>query len=299
MSEVQIVKVDDGGVNARILARQAQADFRRIEAASVKMTARFTSAEGKRLFVRMFNTLQLNTHFISVIARTRLDHDEIAKIEAALRTQIEQASERLNRSIDEAEVLFQAHGITAVATYDALPLELDVHVLSSLSRRYLELLGKLDQLMPLMQTLEIHEVLSSQQLDVQRAALKRQVRNIANGARSQATALRRRMNQLARPEAADAKEASASAAAPVQNAQMADADRDADDVAWLPPEEADAVETSEASEALVGVNDLAGADVPLRQLQGEAAGVACDAGDGLNLDDAAGDAIGSASGPSI
>jgi len=71
-------------------------------------------------------------------------------------------------------------------------------VLSSLSRRYLEVLGKLDQLMPLLQTLEIHEVLSSQQLDLQRASIKRQVRNVANGARSYATGLRRRMNLLAR-----------------------------------------------------------------------------------------------------
>jgi hypothetical protein len=200
-AELQIVKVDDGGVNARILARQAQADFRRIEAASVKMPVRFTSAEGKRLFVRMFNTLQLNTHFISVIARTRIDADEITRIELALRGQLEQVTEKLNRAIDEAEVLFRAHGITAPATYDALPLELDVHVLSSLSRRYLEVLGKLDQLMPLLQTLEIHEVLSAQQLDSQRAALKRQVRNVANGARSQATALRRRMNQMSRQAA--------------------------------------------------------------------------------------------------
>jgi hypothetical protein len=200
-AELQIVKVDDGGVNARILARQAQADFRRIEAASVKMPVRFTSAEGKRLFVRMFNTLQLNTHFISVIARTRIDADEITRLELALRGQLEQVTEKLNRAIDEAEVLFRAHGITAPATYDALPLELEVHVLSSLSRRYLEVLGKLDQLMPLLQTLEIHEVLSAQQLDSQRAALKRQVRNVANGARSQATALRRRMNQMSRQAA--------------------------------------------------------------------------------------------------
>ena len=46
MSEIQIVKVDQGGVNARILAKEAKADFRRVEAASLKMPTRFTSAEG-------------------------------------------------------------------------------------------------------------------------------------------------------------------------------------------------------------------------------------------------------------
>ena len=196
MSNVEIVKVDEGAVNARILAREAKVDFRRIEAASLKIRTRFTSAEGKRLFVRTFNTLQLNTHFISVIARTRLDHDDIAKIEGQLRLRIDAAAAAFNKAIDGAEALFKVNGITSAASYDTVPLDLDVHVLSSTGRRFLELLGKLDQLMPLLQTLEIHEVISTQEVDIQRAGLKRQVREIANGARSQATILRRRMNEL-------------------------------------------------------------------------------------------------------
>lgn len=152
MSDIQIVKMDEGGVNARILAKETKADFRRIEAASLKMRACFTSAEGKRFFVRLFSTLQLNTHFISVIARTRLDHDDVAKVEAAIRTQLEAVNENLNKAIDGAEALFKTHGVTSVATYDTVPLEVDVGVMSSTSRRYLEVLGKLDQLMPLLQT---------------------------------------------------------------------------------------------------------------------------------------------------
>lgn len=154
MSDIQIVKVDQGGVNARILAKETKADFRRIEAASVKMPTRFTSAEGKRFFVRLFNTLQLNTHFISVIARTRLDHDDIAKVEATIRAQLDAVNESLNSAIDDAEALFKAHGITSVATYDTVALDVEVGVLSSSGRRFLEVLGKLDQLMPLLQTLE-------------------------------------------------------------------------------------------------------------------------------------------------
>ncbi|MCK6432905.1 MAG: DUF1845 domain-containing protein, partial [Aquabacterium sp.] len=92
--------------------------------------------------------------------------------------------------------LFKAHGITSLASYDTVPLDVDVRVLSSISRRFLEVLVKLDQLMPLLQTLEIHEVVSAQAVDMQRAGLKRQVRDIANGARSFATGLRRRMNAL-------------------------------------------------------------------------------------------------------
>lgn len=197
MSDIhQIVKMDQGGVNDRILAKESKADFRRIEAASVKMPTRFTSAEGKRFFVRLFNTLQLNMHFISVIARTRLDHDDIVKMESSVRAKLDAVNESLNSAIDGAEALFKAHGITSVATYDTVALAVDVSVLSSFGRRFLEVLGKLDQLMPLLQTLEIHEVITAQAVDIQRASLKRQVRDVANGARNLATGLRRRMNAM-------------------------------------------------------------------------------------------------------
>lgn len=201
MADIQIVKVDQGGVNARILARETKADFRRVEAASLKMPTRFTSAEGKRFFVRLFNTQQLNAHFISVIARTRLDAEDIAHVEAAIRAQMDTVSEKLNQAIDGAEALFKAHGITSAATYDTVPLDVEVGVLSSSGRRFLEVLGKLDQLMPLLQTLEIHEVLTTQQVDLQRATLKRQVRDLANGTRNFAMGLRRRMNALAARDA--------------------------------------------------------------------------------------------------
>lgn len=208
MSELQIVKMDEGGVNARILARETKADFRRVEAASLKIPTRFTSAEGKRFFVRHFNTLQLNVHFVSVIARTRLDHAEIEQVETAIRTRMETATESLNKAIDGAEALFKAHGILGVATYDTIPLDVQVGVLSSSGRRFLELLVKLDQVMPVLQTLEIHEVISAQAVDVERASLKRQVRDVANGARNFAMGLRRRMNAL------DAREGDGSGAGP-------------------------------------------------------------------------------------
>jgi Transcriptional regulator AcaB len=203
MSEIEIVKMDQGGVNARILAKETKADFRRVEAASLKMPTRFTSAEGKRFFVRLFNTQQLNAHFISVIARTRLDHDDIAQVEVAIRTQMEAVTENLNKAIDGAEALFKANGISSAATYDTVPLDVQVGVLSSSGRRFLEVLGKLDQLMPLLQTLEIHEVISAQQVDIQRAGLKRQVRDVANGTRNFAMGLRRRMNAMASRDGVD------------------------------------------------------------------------------------------------
>jgi hypothetical protein len=89
-----------------------------------------------------------------------------------------------------------AQSVPAWRGTNTVPLDVEVHVLSSASRRFLEVLGKLDQLMPLLQTLEIHEVITAQAVDIQRAGLKRQVRDIANGARNFAIGLRRRMNAL-------------------------------------------------------------------------------------------------------
>ncbi len=197
MQEIQIVKTDQGAVNARILAREAKADFRRVEAASLKVRTHFTSAEAKRLFVRMFNTLQLNAHFISVIARTRIDHQDIEKVEASLRADIDAAKDMLNQALDGAEALFKANGISSFATYDTQPLAIEVGILSSSGRRYLEVLNQFDQLMPLLQTLEIHEVITTQALDTQRATLKRRIKDIANSARRLASGMRRRMNAMA------------------------------------------------------------------------------------------------------
>lgn len=144
MADIDFVKRDQGGVNARILAKESKADFRRVEAASLKIRASFSSAEGKRLFIRYFNTFQLGIHFISVISRTRLNHEDVTKVEGLIRAQMDKVAEELNQAIDGAEALFKANGITSAATYDTVALELEVGVLSSSSRRYLEILGKLD-----------------------------------------------------------------------------------------------------------------------------------------------------------
>jgi len=189
----QIVRIDQGGVNARIIARETKTDFRRVEAASIKMPVCFTSAEGKRTFVRRFGPMQLNMYFISVIARTQLESVDVLKVEKTIRAQMDNVSGSMNKSLDAAEALCQHHGVTRLATYDTQPLEMEVGVISSTTRRYLEILAKLDQLMPMLQTLEIHDVLTLEEVVNQRSILKRQVRNIALSVRGFANGLRRRM----------------------------------------------------------------------------------------------------------
>ena len=208
------VRLDPTRANARILAGEERVDFRRVEAASLKMPARFTSAEGKRLFMRFFATLQLNTHFISVVARTRLQGAEIARVEAGLRERLESVTLHLDQAIDAVEAKFEQHGIREVATYDVRALDLEVGVMSANGRRYLEAMMKLDQLMPMLQTLEIHEVMTAEEVDLQRNAAKKQVRAVAQLTRHLAGELRRRFDRALRQatalviEPADADEAS-------------------------------------------------------------------------------------------
>jgi len=73
------IRLDQGGINARILAKEAKVDFRRVESASRKIQATFYSPEVKRLFVRYLNSMQLNTYLISVIARSKLPHHRQSK----------------------------------------------------------------------------------------------------------------------------------------------------------------------------------------------------------------------------
>ena len=56
------VRLDQGAVNQRILAREAVGDYRRVEQASLKQIANFRSPEAKRVFVRYFHSLGCNSH---------------------------------------------------------------------------------------------------------------------------------------------------------------------------------------------------------------------------------------------
>ena len=66
------VRLDEGAVNQRILAREAVGDYRRVEQASLKQIVSLKSPEAKRVFARYFHSLQLNTHFISDITASGL-----------------------------------------------------------------------------------------------------------------------------------------------------------------------------------------------------------------------------------
>jgi hypothetical protein len=191
------IRLDQGGINARILAKEAKVDFRRVESASRKIPTTFYSPEVKRLFARYLNSMQLNTYLISVIARTKLPHVVIETVEGALKERLEKLHAEVNEAIDSAEALCKVHGITRLATYDTEPLAIEVKVISSFGRRYLELMTKVDRLMPMLETLAIDDVIDVAQLDLQKALTKKSVRQVAGAARNFAGGLRQRMNAVA------------------------------------------------------------------------------------------------------
>jgi hypothetical protein len=187
--------MDAGGANRRILARQAAADYRRVEQASIKRRTDLRSPEAKRLFARCFHSLQLNTYFVSEVARAHLSREDVEQVEQTLRKRLDALAAEINEGIDGAQALFAANGITRAGTYDTVALDLEVGVISSLGRRYLEAIQALDRLMPMLRTLEIYEVISAGELDRRRGDYKRAVRNVVNAARELANGLRKRMNE--------------------------------------------------------------------------------------------------------
>jgi len=136
MSDDAIIKLDHGAIQRQNSRERSKADFAESEAASRKIPTTLSSPEGKRLFVRFFNSVQLNTHFVSVIARTKLAHEVVEKVETNLKDQIEKFSAEANEAIIGARLYARPMDYDA-RTYDAEPLTLEVKVISAFGRRYL------------------------------------------------------------------------------------------------------------------------------------------------------------------
>lgn len=196
MNETALALLDSGEANRRILAKdEHRADFRRVEAASLKRKTCLASAEGKRIFARCFYSFQASMYFVSTLGRTKLPRESIEQIEQAVRAKLEAATGELDKAIDGAELLLKNHNIESIATYDTVPLEVEIGITSALGRRYFELIHKLDQIMPLLQTLEIEEVINEQQAERQRSNFKRIVLAMSSTARNFSMGVRRRMNE--------------------------------------------------------------------------------------------------------
>ena len=109
-------------------------------------------------------------------------------------------------------------------------------MISSFGRRYLELMTKVDQLMPMLETLAIDDVIEVAQLDLQKALAKKSVRQVAGAARNFAGGLRQRMNAVAegdatQPDSGKGQEGEAGAGSPNAQADVPTDDSEATSVA--------------------------------------------------------------------
>jgi hypothetical protein len=192
---------DNGKLNERILVRAAKRDYlARVEAPRKRVPTMLTSPEAKRLFARFFDSMQLHTNFVSNIARSRLRNEEVEQVEAMIEQTIDKGLGEIDKALDDAEALCKANHISEFAEYDQDPLNNKVGVISSLSRKYLDLIVRFDQLMPMLATLEIDSVIKKKDLDTRVAGYKKVVKRVAYSARELASGLRKRMNQLAEDE---------------------------------------------------------------------------------------------------
>lgn len=187
------LRLDGGHANGRIARKGSAADFRRIESASRKIPVTLHSPEMKRLYMRLFHDMQIQAHYIGLLGRMKLDGATVDQVEEELQTLLEYLSAEADRAIDCASSLCKAHGITKPASYDTVPLALEVRVISRLSRRYLELILKVDQLMPILDTLHIEDLINSRELGERKAIHKRAVRRVAGTARALRYRLQRRI----------------------------------------------------------------------------------------------------------
>ena len=191
-----IVTRDYGETNRKLLAKEAAADLTRVESASRKVNISLASPEGKRLYLRCFYVSQANFHFISVFARMKLPAEDVDQVEQELRTMLDARIVLANQRIVAFEKLCHQHGIHELASYDIEPLALEAKVFSMFGRRLLELISKVDQLMPMLETLCIDEVLSTSQLITEKSQIKKTVRAVTATTRALSLGLLKRINAL-------------------------------------------------------------------------------------------------------
>lgn len=196
MTSTRLAVIDTGQVNERILNKdEYRADFRKVEGASLKRKTHLSSPHAKRLFARCFYSFQASMYFISELGRVKLDHEVVERIEQSIRESLDSATAEINTAIDQAEALLKHHNIDVLASYDTVPLQVEIGITSSFGRRYFDLMHKLDVVMPMMETLAIEEVINERELETRRSMYKRAVLHISTRARNLWMGVRRRMNE--------------------------------------------------------------------------------------------------------
>ncbi|WP_167758755.1 AcaB family transcriptional regulator [Zemynaea arenosa] len=155
-----------------------------IEAAGRKLTVELYSPEAKRLFLRHFNAFQRHMHFISVVARHALRKVDIDSVEEQIKVAMEEQVAFANAALSRAEASCREHGITSLAVYAVPPLTIDVTLISPFGRSLHELILKIDQLMPMLETLALDQIATNTTVFAAKSSAKKWVRRVAGLARA-------------------------------------------------------------------------------------------------------------------
>lgn len=194
MQAAKLIKEDDGRLNERLMRRFGQVDLSRIESATRPIAVTLASPEAKRIFMRFFNVMQVNVHYVSVISRMHLPNAEIEQHEQHLLHLLELVDRRVNKELASAEQRLKQAGVTQLASYQIHALSAAVPVYSRYGRRYLELLCKFDHLMLMLETMALDELIGISDQAVRKANLKRAVRSVAAAALSMRIQLHKKIN---------------------------------------------------------------------------------------------------------
>ncbi|GAB2855641.1 hypothetical protein GCM10027277_25230 [Pseudoduganella ginsengisoli] len=189
-----VFNANHDATNRRLLARKVIAKSDHIESASRKVSITLCSPEGKRLYLRCFEITQVNFHYITVFAHMKVSEQEVGRIEQEIRNMLENRLVRVNQALADMEAQCVAQNVASLATYDVEPLLLETKVFSMLDRRLLELIEKVDQLMPMLETLCIDEAITPSQLVIEKSKLKNMVRGAAKAVRIARATLQRQAN---------------------------------------------------------------------------------------------------------
>lgn len=191
------IATDQDAVNLKLLAKQKIANFKRVESSSRKVPVMLSSPEGKRLYLRCFDITQANFHFIAVFARLKLPAADIDKIEQELAAMLNHRLRRLDQALVDTEAACRSKGIDTLASYDVASMLIEARIFSKFGSQLLEMIEKVDQLMPMLETLCIDGALSNAELGIEKARLKKVVRSAASASRVARAMLEQRMNAAA------------------------------------------------------------------------------------------------------
>lgn len=194
-ANASVARHDRSAINHKLLKRQSAAPLATIESAGRTVRMSLSSPEGKRLFLRFLDITQLHMHYVSKIARLSLPDPDVEAVEQQVLDLIVEKLQAVDLEMVRVEQQLRLHHIDSLATYAIDPLVLDARVLGKIGRRLLELIGKIDQLMPMLETLAIDELISESQLNIKKSVFKKAVRSVAGVVRTLKSGLQKKKSQ--------------------------------------------------------------------------------------------------------